>query len=521
MRGLWRTLTWALVVLGTVGAGAALGAAGDRDRDFAIDGFAVKDLPGNNEFFEDLVILESGKILAAGGSGGPPAPAGFTLERLLRGGSPDGAYGVGGVQVQPDTGVAGGPRSLSAIEIQPDGKIAAAGLARGTGGSDSFGFARYLPDGTPDTSFGDNGIRVVQPTMFGDALDVAPTPDGGMIAVGSQGSGQVAIVKLTAAGDPDTAFGPGGIRSLDLPGTGEFGSAVRVPDNGTILIGGSTDQGAFLAKLDGSGNPVPGFGSGGIAIFNFGANPLDPVGEIFDLRLLPGGGVVAVGDSFIASQDREAVVLKTNPNGSANVNFGASGLVRLNPTNRGDSAFALSLVENRILVAGTRAKADDDTTERVWLFRLLANGRLDGTFGAGGQKVHAPSPKDGSAFGLALQPDGRPVIAGTVIPDGENFSQLLVGRFQADPTCFGRLPTVRGTGRRDVLRGTRGRDVIVGLGGADVIRSFAGRDLLCSGAGPDRNFGGGGRDRINAGGGGDLCNGGAGRDQLRGCERRR
>lgn len=521
MRGLARLLTWAFLLI-AVGAAGALGAAGGRDASFGANGFTTISVAGNNEFLEEVVVLENGKILAAGGSGGPPAPAGFTLVRLLRNGAPDPAFGTGGVQIQPDTGPLS-PRSLAAIEMQTDGKIVGAGLGRGPGGNDAFGFARYLADGTPDTTFGDNGIRIVQPTMSGDARDVAPTPNGGVIAVGGQGSGQVAIVKLTSGGDPDTAFGPGGIRSLDVPGgSGETGNAVRVLADGTILIGGSADTGAFLAKLEPDGDPIAGFGTAGIATFNFGDNPLNPTGEIFAVAPLPGGGVAAAGDNFISGNDRDAVVLKAVSNGSPDQAFGTNGQVHLNPTAGSDSAFDLVRVEDRLLAAGQRDVSDADSTRGVWLFRLLRGGALDATFGAGGQRVHKASPKDSGAFGLALQPDGRPVIAGTVIPEGENFTQLLVGRFQADPTCFGRLPTVRGTGRRDVLRGTRGRDVIVGLAGPDVIRSFTGRDLICSGAGPDRVLSGRGRDRIDAGGGRrDFCNGGQGRDQLLRCERRR
>ncbi len=502
------------VVLAMACASAALAAPGGRDSSFGTNGFTVIDVPGNNEFLSDLVVLDDGKILAAGGDPGPPAPAGNLLVRLSPSGVRDQSFGNAGIQVQPDTG-AGSPRSLSDIEIQADGKIAAVGLGRGPGGNDAFGFARYLPGGAPDTGFGANGIRIVQTAVSSDGLGVAPTPDGGMIGVGTQSTDQVAIVKLTPGGDPDTAFGPGGVRSLDLPGTPEFGSAVTVLDGGTILIGGTSEGGAFLAKLDASGNPVAGFGTGGIATFNLSADPTDPTGEIFALVPLPGGGVAAAGDNFLAPGDREAIVLKVLANGNPDPNFGANGQVHLNPTTTSDSAFDLVRVEDRLLVAGEQG-------ERVWLFRLLRNGALDPTFGSGGETVHQPANGTGSAAALAVQADGRPLIAGTAIPDGANFNQLLVGRFKADTKCFGKLPTVLGTSGPNVLRGTRRRDVIVGLGGGDVIKSFAGRDLICSGAGPDRVFSGRGRDRIDAGPGNpDRCDGGPGRDQLLRCERRR
>ncbi|MBO0236811.1 delta-60 repeat domain-containing protein, partial [Vibrio parahaemolyticus] len=42
------------------------------------------------------------------------------------------------------------------VAIQPDGKIVAAGLHFGSQSRD-FALARYNPDGTPDTGFGNDG----------------------------------------------------------------------------------------------------------------------------------------------------------------------------------------------------------------------------------------------------------------------------------------------------------------------------------------------------------------------------
>ena len=121
---------------------------------------------------------------------------------------------------------------------------------RGPGpGFDAFGFARYLPNGARDTSFGDGGIKVVQPAPFGDAFDVAAAPGDKVVAAGQANGNQTAVVRLTAAGEPDNAFGPGGVRTFNVPGSSfDQADAVYPLGNGSLLVGGFSEFGGFVAS---------------------------------------------------------------------------------------------------------------------------------------------------------------------------------------------------------------------------------------------------------------------------------
>ena len=98
---------------------------------------------------------------------------------------------------------------------------------------------------------------------------------------------------------------------------------------------------------------------------------------------------------------------------------------------------------------------------------------------------------------------------------------LIVGAAPASPAdgavarCFGRAPTIVGTGGNDVLTGTSGSDVIVGLGGSDRIAGLGGQDRICGGAGDDVVSGAAGDDRLHGDSGTDTLHGGAGADELR------
>jgi uncharacterized delta-60 repeat protein len=88
----------------------------------------------------------------------------------------------------------GGFEGASAVVVQPDGKLVAAGTAS-IGGNRDFALARYHPDGSLDTGFGSGGLALID---FGGGADdgaaaLAIQPDGKLVAAGfsnGRGSGR-------------------------------------------------------------------------------------------------------------------------------------------------------------------------------------------------------------------------------------------------------------------------------------------------------------------------------------------
>ena len=514
-----------LLALGVVVAllvGSAAWGAGGRDSGFGKNGFTILDDPARQgELLTDLTVLPGGKILAVGNRGGS---AGFLVARFRPNGRPDRSFDGDGFNVQSFNGGPLEPRGLARLDVDSKGRIVAAGLASGPGsGLDAFGFARYLPGGLPDRSFGNGGVRIVQPADAGDASAVDAGPGDKVVAVGRAVeiitlTNTITVVRLTARGQPDTTFGPGGngIEFVDFAGSGNAeADAVKVLANRSIVIAGSSASGGFIGKLDSSGDPVAGFGSDGFTVENLGQGS-NPSGFISDIAAIPGGGFVVVGDAEGAGGGNELVAARFKANGKPDRSFARNGIFRLDPTRKDDSGFAVATQpDGRLVIAGVRGS--DSTTGNTWLVRLTARGRLDRTFGRNGQVVAGAVPGFDEAYGVALQRDGRIVVAGDadVSPvDG----RMMVGRFRGDPPCFGRAATISGTAGRDRLKGTPGRDVISSRGGRDIIVGRGGSDLLCGGPGADVVRGGNGSDRIDGGPGRDSCAGGAGRDSIRRCE---
>lgn len=114
-------------------AGTASAAPGDLDPTFSTDGRIWDEHPG---FCKAVAVQSDGKIIAAGASGLGQGPYGdFQLVRYETDGSLDPTFGAGGV-VTTDSG--GANDNVSAMIVQPDGKILIGGLSDDAGtGEDS------------------------------------------------------------------------------------------------------------------------------------------------------------------------------------------------------------------------------------------------------------------------------------------------------------------------------------------------------------------------------------------------
>ena len=162
-----------------------------------------------------LVIQTDGRLVVAGTSGGD-----FVLVRLNPNGSIDQSFGSGGT-VTTDFGFV---ENASALVLQPDGKLVAAGSSVGGPALADFVLARYSSDGTLDQSFGVEGkVRTDFGLGLPDTLDaLVLQPDGRLVAAGSafvvdtQDGADFALARYNSDGTPDDTFGGGGLVSTAI-----------------------------------------------------------------------------------------------------------------------------------------------------------------------------------------------------------------------------------------------------------------------------------------------------------------
>src|SRR5258706_375907 len=100
-----------------------------------------------------------------------------------------------------------------AAALQPDGKI----LVGGGSAYYDYTLIRYLPDGSLDGSFGNNGIAAVDVSTLGSTLitGIVALADKSIITCGG-GVGNLLAIKFKPGGKPDSAFRENGNASIDF-----------------------------------------------------------------------------------------------------------------------------------------------------------------------------------------------------------------------------------------------------------------------------------------------------------------
>lgn len=470
---------------------------------------------------------------------------------------------------------------FQAAAVQGNGKVVVAGSA-----STGAFVARLNARGRPDQEFGDEGI--MRPAIAGDRLraDAVAVGAGGEITVSfsRQDAHFSALLRLDAAGNPDPRFGTGGVvtrTSSSIPelaamadgavlirdlitGEADDGSAIlRVRADGTVDpgfairseasktgygLGGfevgadgriyvatlkpadfypATQKQIVVSRFLSNGDPDPSFGKDGVAAFDRGydSRPDSLQGRITGFAVTPGGDVLLVLQSwpyyrepppspqlFSVADDGASLVDQSSVRCAGQIAIGPDGAVTVAGVESSfrTQASPLPPVSTGCVEKLTPAGAVEDRVEERNVGRILA-----------------------------VQPDGRVLAAGTIVPvAASTWPSAYLTSLSTDgvdrgfgmaflPTlgCRGRNPTIVAqptwtsddeslpTGPPDAFS-TEGPDVVLGSPEGDEISASYGKDLVCSGAGRDKVWGGPERDTIFGGPGRDTIFGGRGRDAI-------
>jgi uncharacterized delta-60 repeat protein len=502
-------------------AGLALGAAGDLDPGFDGDGRVTIDYGGADRA-NDVLVQPDGKVVTAGAEAAGMQGT-FQVSRLNAGGALD--IGFGNVSID----FARAPDQAAAVARQPDGRLVVAGQT-----GDNVAVARLLQDGGLDPSFAagasgddldpaDGRLEISYggsaDTGVDGARDVLVQPDGTIVVAGfsvvPEGSNAV-LTQLSASG-AITGFGN---QFIGFNG-GAGARAVTRQADGRLVVAGITTgaNGSDIAVariLPSTGQPDPSFSPGGAD--GDGRLVLDLGGSDVaeDAVAQPDGRIVLAGRQQINAQD--VLAIRLSADGSRDASFDGDGVARVNAADV-ESGNAVALQpDGKIVVAGS---VGDDHA----VVRLQPGGSPDTTFsGDGLQTFGFPGAPSGAALGIALGADGGLVTAGVVNLNGED---VAVARLQGDSAAggpggpgatggpgAGRPP--RCGGRAATIVGTPRKDGLRGTRRADVIAGLGGNDTVTALGGDDLVCGGTGKDLLKGGPGRDRLLGQAGNDRLLG-----
>jgi uncharacterized delta-60 repeat protein len=272
-----------VVTLGLLGAKTLAAQEGVLDPSFGTGGLVLTDFQsGSDDRIFAIVVLQDGRILAAGASNGD-----FALAKYLPSGTPDLSFGTQGrftfdfggtdtaysIAVQADQrivlagvsettnpnaqtaavlrcssagaldgtfglgGIASFPGrpTLRAVHVHSDDKIYVAG------GDSTFAVGRLLTNGSPDPLYGQDGWNMPLGAWPGGATDLALSPDGSATiagrGTGALGGPHYAVGRYTAAGSLDPTFAGGNFAATSF-GADEAPNAVKIGTVGMVHMGG-------------------------------------------------------------------------------------------------------------------------------------------------------------------------------------------------------------------------------------------------------------------------------------------
>src|SRR6266571_162320 len=365
---------------------------------------------------------------------------GFASPSTAGPGALDPSFGSGGIVVTDFNGSI--DDAAFAVAVQPDGKILAAGYVFSSASNYDFALVRYLADGSLDPSFGAGGKVATDFAGTGgseQAFALALQPDGKIVAAGwtsSAGVSGFALARYNADGSLDTGFGAAGKVTTRFSGGFDRATAVLLQADGKIVATGTVSNPFFttgedfaLVRYNADGSLDATFGIDGRVVTDFSAG-----GGIFanndgasSAALQSDGKIVVAGASTHELTFQDFAMARYNPDGSLDASFGNGGKAELSFFNNADVDFITGVAlqpDGKIVVAGTTATATRD----FGLARYNADGRLDLTFGVNGKVVTDVGNAHNNAFAVALQPDGRIVIAGQVQPNSSS-SDFALARY--------------------------------------------------------------------------------------------
>lgn len=394
-------------------SGSALAAPGDIDLSFGPpNGFVFTALTGSGGTTGDRVVVEpgSGRLLVNANHFDSAGSSTGVIRYLPDGRLDDSFNSMGQAGMVFDVFTGETNVRTNAMLRQPNGSVLIGGSVGGTG---KFLLARFTSAGLPDSTFNSGSTPTgTVVTAFGtdDARigGLALQSDGTIVAVGNR-AGDLEVAPYSSTGAPGTAHTDPftGVSSVRV------GSALVLPDDRILAAGTATVAGVdrfFVARLKADGTPDTTFGSGGILTFNVGSPTMND--EASDLALEPDGSAVVAGTADQGVSSGDLALARVTPSGGLDPSFGSGGTSTLSISPEFDLGQALALQPNgKIVVAGQAGITGDGTGDLV-VARFGPSGAPDTGFGSGGFTRRSLSPGADGAGGVALQADGNIVASG-------------------------------------------------------------------------------------------------------------
>lgn len=378
-----------------------------------------------------MALQADGKVVMVGGS-----VTDFTLARYTAAGRLDPGFGSGG---RITTDMATGADQARGVAVQSDGKIVVVGSAVVGRTANNifnldFAVARYTADGTPDSSFSGDGKVTTDFNLLADvAHAVVIQSDGKIVVVGSSapsnvtGSVDFAVARYNTDGTLDSSFSGDGKVTTAVGSGVDFARNVALQADQSLVISGFSE----VNSRDGTG--LARYTPGGVLDLSFGSGGKTSVPEhrLDEGLILQGDGKIILAGSanvgVFPARSSQFAVMRLAANGSPDNSFGTAGLATTAFSTLNDFGRAVALqADGKIVVAG---QSSNGANPDFGVARFSTGGTLDSAFGSGGKLTVSFFDAFDGAESVAVQPDGKIVLGGFAT----NGTQIGYGLARVNP----------------------------------------------------------------------------------------
>ena len=279
--------------------------------------------------------------------------------------------------------------SLLDLSVDAANNIYISGNVVNSDNTKSIIVLKLLPNGTLDTSFGDNGSSRIHYNPWGFVSKNIVLDNGKIVLVGriNSNTNDILIVRLNTDGSLDTSFGANGRVTIDS-GFGDDRAYTVTEYNNSLIIGGilwnqegKSDFAVLKLNMDGSMDTS--FGEGGISKLSISSKK----GEIRDLVISNEGNIFACGNIYDPSMpyynNSDIAVLKMDEHGILSSNFGNNGFLRL-PESLEEQSYSIKNFENSLYIIGHNLN-DDNFFNYTLIYKINKSGIIDSAFGINGK----------------------------------------------------------------------------------------------------------------------------------------
>ncbi len=271
-----------------------------------------------------------------------------------------------------------------------------------------------------------------------------------------------------AAGSLDSSFSSDGKVTTAIGSGNDSIWGVAIQPDGKIVVAGESHNGSnddlVVARYNSDGSLDMRFGDSGQKITTFGSSEDHGYGVVIQ----PDGKIVVAGDSNNGSNYDFAVV-RYNSDGSLDATFNSTGKVTTAIGSGHDIGRSIALQpDGKIVVAGYSHNGSDYDFAVV---RYNSDGSLDTTFNSTGKVTTDISGATEFGYGVVIQPDGKIVVAGASY-NGSDYDFAVV-RYNSDGSLD---TTLNSTGKVTTAVGASndyGREIALQPDGKIIVAGYS------------------------------------------------